>query len=166
MAEGEGFRRLADLADAFPDWASMGHFAKAEFLRAQRDRTVRFLRAHPRGLQEVQRNPEAGIAILQERLKYERPAAEAGHRELSRSPAADARTPVKRIEFLIGEELKAGNLASRAALHPDHFERLGRKRFFSILRSKGVRPFGSSTVRGDRRWETAWRGGALPWGRT
>jgi NitT/TauT family transport system substrate-binding protein len=115
VAEHEGFRRLADLAEIFPDWAYMGYFAKADLLRAQRDRTERFLRAHTRGLQLVQRNPEAGIAILQRYLKYERPVAEAGYREFSRSLAADGRIPAKGIEFLVAEELKAGNLKERYA---------------------------------------------------
>jgi NitT/TauT family transport system substrate-binding protein len=115
VAEREGFRRLADLAEIFPDWAYMGYFAKAESLRTQGDRTARFLRAHSRGLQEVRRNPEAGIAILQKHLKYERPVAEAGYREFGRSLAADGRIPAKGIEFLIAEELRAGNLKERYA---------------------------------------------------
>ncbi len=113
VAEREGFRRLADLAEIFPDWAYMGYFAKAEYLRAQRDRVVRFLRAHTRGLQEVQRNPETGIGILQKYLKYDRAVAEAGYREFSRSLAADGRIPSKGIEFLIAEEMRAGNVQER-----------------------------------------------------
>ncbi len=110
VAERDGFRRLADLAEIFPDWSYMGYHAKGDFLRAQRDRVVRFLRAHTRGLQEVQKNPETGIAILQKYLKYERAVAEAGHREFARALAADGRLPAKGIEFLIAEERKAGNL--------------------------------------------------------
>jgi hypothetical protein len=54
--------------------------------------------------------PIKDAAILQKYLKYERPAAEAGYREFSRSLAADGRIPAKGIELLIGEGLKAGNL--------------------------------------------------------
>ena len=116
VADREGFRRLADLAEIFPDWSYMGYHAKAETLRAQRDRVLRFLRAHRRGLEEVQRNPEAGIGILQKHLKYDRAVAEAGYREFSRALAADGRLPSKGIEFLIAEELKAGNLKEKLGL--------------------------------------------------
>jgi NitT/TauT family transport system substrate-binding protein len=113
VADREGFRRLADLAEIFPDWSYMGYHAKGEYLRSQRGRAIRFLRAHTRGLEEVQRNPETGIAILQKYLKYERSVAEAGHREFSKSLAADGRLPTRGIEFLIAEELKAGNMKEK-----------------------------------------------------
>ncbi len=113
VADKEGFRRLADLAEIFPDWSYMGYHAKAEYLRTQRDRVVRFLRAHTRGLQEVQKNPETGVGILQKYLKYDRPVAEAGYREFSKSLAADGRLPVRGIEFLIAEEVKAGNVKEK-----------------------------------------------------
>ena len=113
VADKEGFRRLADLADIFPDWSYMGYHAKGEYLRTQRDRVVRFLRAHTRGLEEVQRNPETGIGILQKYLKYDRAVAEAGYREFSKALAADGRIPVKGIEFLIDEEFKAGNVKEK-----------------------------------------------------
>ncbi len=113
VADREGFRRLADLAEIFPDWPYMGYHAKGEYLRARRDRVVRFLRAHTRGLQEVQRSPETGIGILQKYLKYDRAVAEAGYREFSRSLAADGRVPTRGIEFLIAEEMRAGNMKER-----------------------------------------------------
>jgi len=116
VADREGFRRLADLAEIFPDWSYMGYYAKGEHLRAQRDRVLRFLRAHNRGLQEVQRNPETGIGILQKHLKYDRAVAEAGYREFSKALAADGRLPSQGIEFLIDEERKAGNLKERLSL--------------------------------------------------
>lgn len=57
--------------------------------------------------------------------------AEAGYREFSKALAADGRLPVKGIEFLIAEEMKAGVIKEKVgvadmtdATFIEHFARL------------------------------------------
>ncbi len=109
VADREGFRMLVDLNDLITDWGYLGYYAKSDYLKQNRDRVVRYLRAHTKGIQELRANPAIGVDILKRQLKYDQDVAEAGYKEYARVFAEDGRLTIKGFEFLLEQEEKAGN---------------------------------------------------------
>jgi ABC-type nitrate/sulfonate/bicarbonate transport system substrate-binding protein len=112
VAEKEGFRMLVDLAEIIPDWGYLGYYALARVLGEQRDTVVKYIRAHQRGVRDVKENPELGIGILMQKLKYPRDVAEAGYREYVKSFPDDGRLAIEGFQFLLESEKKVGELES------------------------------------------------------
>ncbi|MGH7379226.1 MAG: ABC transporter substrate-binding protein [Candidatus Methylomirabilales bacterium] len=110
VAEREGFRMLVDLAEIIPDWGYLGYYALASVLGGQREAVVKYLRAHQRGVRDVKENPELGIGILMQKLKYPRDVAEAGYKEYVKSFPDDGRLAIEGFEFLLENEKKVGGL--------------------------------------------------------
>ena len=112
VAEKEGFRMLVDLAEIIPDWGYLGYYALARVLGEQRDTVVKYIRAHQRGVRDVKENPELGIGILMQKLKYPRDVAEAGYKEYVKSFPDDGRLAIEGFQFLLESEKKVGELES------------------------------------------------------
>jgi len=110
VAEKEGFRMLVDLAEIIPDWGYLGYYALARVLGEQREMAVKYIRAHRRGVRDVKENPELGIGILMQKLKYPRDVAEAGYREYVKSFPDDGRLAIEGFQFLLENEKKVGGL--------------------------------------------------------
>jgi NitT/TauT family transport system substrate-binding protein len=130
VADREGFRMLVDLNDLITEWGYLGYYAKADFLKQHRERVIRYLRAHTRGIQELRANPATGIDILRRQLKYDQDVAEAGYKEYARVFAEDGRLTIKGFEFLLEQEEKAGNkigLKVADLIDPSFVEQLGKK---------------------------------------
>ena len=130
VADREGFRMLADLNDLISDWGYLGYYAKADYLKQNRDRVIRYLRAHIKGIQELRANPATGVDILKRQLKYDQDVAEAGYKEYARVFAEDGRLTIKGFEFLLEQEEKAGNkvgLTVADLIDPTFVELLGKK---------------------------------------
>lgn len=108
VAEREGFRMLVDLAEIIPDWGYLGYYALSRVLGEQREAMVKYLRAHQRGVRDVKDNPELGIGILMQKLKYPRDVAEAGYKEYVKSFPDDGRLAIEGFQFLLDNEKKGG----------------------------------------------------------
>lgn len=109
VAEKEGFRMLVDLAEIIPDWGYLGYYSLASVLGGQRETVVKYIRAHQRGVRDVKENPELGIGILMQKLKYPRDVAEAGYKEYVKSFPDDGRLAIEGFQFLLENE-KVGGL--------------------------------------------------------
>ncbi len=110
VAEKEGFRMLVDLAEIIPDWGYLGYYALASVLGEQREAVVKYLRAHQRAVRDIKEDPELGIRILMQKLKYPRDLAEAGYKEYVKSFPDDGRLAIEGFQFLLDNEKKVGGL--------------------------------------------------------
>ena len=109
IATNEGYRMLADLNDIITDWPYLGYYAMARVLNAQRDKVLRYLKAHVKALEWLRDNPKAGIKVLIDDVKIAPEYAEAGYKEFMKSFAFDGRIPVAGFELLMeseGQKLK------------------------------------------------------------
>lgn len=104
LADKEGYRKLLDLSLLITDWPYMAFYAKGDYLKANRELTIRFLRAYRKGLAYAIANPAEAVAIVAKALKYEPAMAEAGWKEFAPTMPPDGRLPMKGMEFLIQEE--------------------------------------------------------------
>jgi NitT/TauT family transport system substrate-binding protein len=109
IATNEGYRMLADLNDIITDWPYLGYYAMARVLNTQRDKVIRYLKAHVKALEWLRDNPKAGTKVLVDDVKIAPEYAEAGYKEFMRSFAFDGRIPIAGFELLMeseGQKLK------------------------------------------------------------
>ena len=106
IATNEGYRMLADLNDIISDWPYLGYYAMARVLKERRDKVMRYLRAHVRGLEWLRANPKGGAKVLVEDVKIAPEYAEAGYKEFMKSFAFDGRIPIAGFELLMESESK------------------------------------------------------------
>lgn len=109
IAANEGYRMLADLNDIITDWPYLGYYAMARVLNAQRDKVLRYLRAHVKGLEWLRANPSGGVRLMVEDVKIPPEYAGAGYKEFMKSFAFDGRIPIAGFELLMeseGQKLK------------------------------------------------------------
>lgn len=104
IATNEGYRMLADLNDIITDWPYLGYYAMARVLNTQRDKVMRYLKAHVKALQWLRDNPKAGVKVLIEDVKIAPAYAEAGYKEFMKSFAFDGRVPIAGFELLMESE--------------------------------------------------------------
>ena len=71
---------------------------------------MKYIRAHQRGVRDVKGNPELGIGILMQKLRYPRHVAEAGYKEYVKSFPDDGRLAIEGFQFLLDNEKKVGEL--------------------------------------------------------
>ena len=106
IATNEGYRMLADLNDIISDWPYLGYYAMARVLNTQRDKVMRYLRAHVKALEWLRANPKGGGKVLIEDVKIPPEYAEAGYTEFMKSFAFDGRIPIAGFELLMESESK------------------------------------------------------------
>ena len=104
IAASEGYRMLADLDDIISDWPYLGYYAMAGLLKNKRDKVLRYLRAHVKGLEWLKANPAGGAQVLVNDVKIPPQYAEAGYKEFMKSFAFDGRVPGKGFELLVESE--------------------------------------------------------------
>jgi NitT/TauT family transport system substrate-binding protein len=109
IASNEGYRMLADLNDIITDWPYLGYYAMVGVLKTQRDKVMRYLKAHVKALEWLRANPSGGVRSMIEDVKIAPEYAEAGYKEFMKSFAFDGRIPVAGFELLMeseGQKLK------------------------------------------------------------
>ena len=109
IATNEGYRMLADLNDIITDWPYLGYYAMARVLNAQRDKVLRYLKAHVKALEWLRANPSGGVRLMVEDVKIPPEYAGAGYKEFMKSFAFDGRIPIAGFELLMeseGQKLK------------------------------------------------------------
>lgn len=111
IAQREGYRMLADLNDIISDWPYLGYYAMAGVLKGKREKVVRYLRAHVRGLEWLKANPAGAAKLLVEDVKIAPEFAEAGYKEFMKSFTFDGRIPIKGFDLLM--ESEGGRLKGR-----------------------------------------------------
>lgn len=70
-AKAAGFNELINLAKDGPEWPSVGVATTAEYLQANPDVAVRFVRAYSRGVQRYKSDKAFGLKTLQKYLKVD-----------------------------------------------------------------------------------------------
>jgi NitT/TauT family transport system substrate-binding protein len=104
IATNEGYRMLADLNDIITDWPYLGYYAMARVLNKQRDKVMRYLKAHVKALEWLRDNPKGGVKVLIDDVKIAPAYAEAGYKEFMKSFAFDGRIPIAGFELLMESE--------------------------------------------------------------
>ena len=131
IAKAEGYNKLLDLKEVFPEWPYETFAAKESWLRQERDQVNKFLRAYQRGVRYMRENRADSIRILQKYVKMNPAYAPSGYDAYRESFPIDGRIAEQVIPTVIDQEFKSGRI-KRAITVDDMIDR-------SFIKSFGTR---------------------------
>jgi NitT/TauT family transport system substrate-binding protein len=116
VAKSQGFRKLFDLKEIFPEWPYETFAARESWLAREKDQVVRFLRAYQRGVRHTLENREDAIRALRKYVKMDPAYAPAGYDQYRSSFPVDGKIAEKPIPVVIQQEFENGRIKRKIAL--------------------------------------------------
>jgi NitT/TauT family transport system substrate-binding protein len=81
IAKTQGYNKLLDLKEVFPEWPYETFAAKESFLSKEKEQATKFLRAFQRGVRYTRENKDDSVRILRKYVKIDPAYAPAGYDE-------------------------------------------------------------------------------------
>jgi NitT/TauT family transport system substrate-binding protein len=116
IAKAQGFNKLLDLKEVFPEWPYETYAARESYLSKERDQVSKFIRAHQRGVQYTRENKADAVRILQKYVKMDPAYAGAGYDEYRESFPLNGQIAEKVIPTVIEEEFQTGRIKKKVTL--------------------------------------------------
>lgn len=116
MAKAQGFIKLFDLKDIFPEWPFETFAARESWLAKEKTQVVKFLRAYQRGVKYTHENKEEAVRIIRKYVKMEAVYAPAGYDQYRDSFPVNGKIAEKGISLVIEQEFKAGSIKKKISL--------------------------------------------------
>jgi NitT/TauT family transport system substrate-binding protein len=116
IAKAQGYNKLLDLKEVFPEWPYETFAAKESYLAKERDQVNRFLRAHQRGVKYMLDNKADAVRIMQKYVKMDPAYAGAGYDEYRNSFPLNGQIAEKVIPVVIEEEFRSGRIKKKITL--------------------------------------------------
>ncbi|MBI2229657.1 MAG: ABC transporter substrate-binding protein [Deltaproteobacteria bacterium] len=113
IAKAQGYNKLLDLKEVFPEWPYETFAAKESWLSKERDQANRFLRAFQRGVKYTQENKNDAVRILRKYVKMDPAYAPAGYDEYRDSFPLNGQIAEKVIPVVIEQEIEAGRIKKK-----------------------------------------------------
>ena len=130
-AKAQGYNKLLDLKEVFPEWPYETFAAKETWLNKERDQAAKFLRAYQRGVKYLRENRADAVRILQKYVKMDPAYAPAGYDEYRESFPLNGQIAEKVIPVVIEQEFESGRIKRKITL-----EELVDRSFMSVLGGK------------------------------
>jgi NitT/TauT family transport system substrate-binding protein len=116
IARSQGYNKLLDLKDIFPEWPYETFAAKESYLSKERDQITKFLRAHQKGVRYTLDNKNEAVQIMRKYVKLDPAYAPAGYDEYRDSFPLNGQIAEKVIPVVIEEEFQTGRLKKKVTL--------------------------------------------------
>jgi NitT/TauT family transport system substrate-binding protein len=113
IAKSQGYNKLLDLKEVFPEWPYETFAAKETWLNKERDQATKFLRAYQRGVRYVRENKADSVRILQKYVKMDPAYAPAGYDEYRDSFPLNGQIAEKVIPLVIEQEFESGRIKKK-----------------------------------------------------
>jgi len=110
IAKGQGFRKLFDLKEMFPEWPYETFAARESWLSKERADIIKFLRAYQRGVKHTWDNKDDAVRAMRKYVKIDPAFAPAGYDEYRESFPLNGQIAEKVIPVVIDEEFRTGRL--------------------------------------------------------
>jgi NitT/TauT family transport system substrate-binding protein len=110
IAKGQGFRKLFDLKEMFPEWPYETFAARETWLSKERADVIKFLRAYQRGVKHTWDNKDDAVRAMRKYVKIDPAFAPAGYDEYRESFPLNGQIAEKVIPVVIDEEFRTGRL--------------------------------------------------------
>jgi len=110
IAKGQGFRKLFDLKEMFPEWPYETFAARESWLSKERADVIKFLRAYQRGVKHTWDNKDDAVRAMRKYVKIDPAFAPAGYDEYRESFPLNGQIAEKVIPVVIDEEFRTGRL--------------------------------------------------------
>jgi NitT/TauT family transport system substrate-binding protein len=133
IAKTQGYNRLLDLKEIFPEWPYETFAAKESYLSKERDQITKFLRAHQKGVRYTIDNKDEAVRIMRKYVKLDPAYAPAGYDEYRDSFPLNGQIAEKVIPVVIEEEFQTGRLKKKVTLEDmvdrSFMKALGRQKY-------------------------------------
>ena len=116
IAKAQGFVKLLDLKEVFPEWPYETFAAKESWLNKEKATVTRFLRAYQRGVKHTLENKEDGVKAIQKYVKMDPAYAPLGYDEYRDSFPINGRLAEKAIPVVIEQEFESGRIKRKITL--------------------------------------------------
>jgi len=113
IAKAQGYNKLLDLKEVFPEWPYETFAARESYLAKEREQVNKFLRAYQRGVKYTVENKGEAVKIIQKYVKMDPAYAPAGYDEYRDSFPLNGQIAEKVIPTVIEQELEAGRLKKK-----------------------------------------------------
>jgi NitT/TauT family transport system substrate-binding protein len=131
VAKSQGYNKLLDLKEIFPEWPYETFAAKESWLAKEKDQVIKFLRAYQKGVKYTLENKNDAVRIMQKHVKMDPAYAPAGYDEYRDSFPLNGQIAEKVIPLVIDQEFESGRIKKKLTIE-DMIDRsfislLGRK---------------------------------------
>jgi len=116
IAKAQGFVKLLDLKEVFPEWPYETFAAKESWLNKEKATVTRFLRAYQRGVKHTLENKEDGVKAIRKYVKMDPAYAPLGYDEYRDSFPINGRLAEKAIPVVIEQEFESGRIKRKITL--------------------------------------------------
>jgi len=116
IAKNQGYTKLLDLKEVFPEWPYETFAARETWLKKERDQATKFLQAYQRGVKFTHENKTDSVKIMQKYVKMDPAYAPAGYDEYRDSFPLNGQIAEKVIPQVIEEEFKVGRIKKKITL--------------------------------------------------
>src|SRR5580765_3302628 len=113
IARTQGYNKLLDLKDIFPEWPYETFAAKESYLSKEKEQVAKFLRAYQKGVRYTRENKDDSVRILRKYVKMDPAYAPAGYDEYRDSFPLNGQIAEKVIPTVIEQEFEAGRLKKK-----------------------------------------------------
>lgn len=116
IAKKQGYNKLLDLKEVFPEWPYETFAARESYLAKERDQVNKFLRAFQKGVRYMLDNKDEAVRIMQKYVKMDPAYAPAGYDEYRNSFPLNGQIAEKIIPVVIDEEFRTGRIKKKVTL--------------------------------------------------
>ena len=131
IAKAQGYNKLLDLKEVFPEWPYETLAAKESWLKTERDQATKFLRAFQRGVKYTRENKDDAVRIMRKYVKMDPAYAPAGYDEYRDSFPLNGQIAEKVIPVVIEQEFESGRIKKKITV-----EDMVDRSFISMLGGK------------------------------
>jgi NitT/TauT family transport system substrate-binding protein len=116
IAKSQGYNKLLDLKEVFPEWPYETFAARESWLKKEREQATRFLRAYQKGVKYTHENKTDSVKIMQKYVKMDPAYAPAGYDEYRDSFPLNGQIAEKVIPQVIEQEAETGRIKRKISL--------------------------------------------------
>jgi NitT/TauT family transport system substrate-binding protein len=131
IAKSQGFRKLFDLKDIFPEWPYETFAAREPWLAKEKTDVTKFLRAYQRGVKHTWDNKDDSVKIMRKFVKMDPAYAPAGYDQYRNTFPLNGAIAEKAISTVIDQEFENGRLKRKITV-----EEMIDRTFISMLGGK------------------------------
>ena len=116
IAKSQGYTKLLDLKEVFPEWPYETFAARESWLKKERDQATKFLQAYQRGVKYTRENKTDSVKIMQKYVKMDPAYSPAGYDEYRDSFPLNGQIAEKVIPQVIEQEAETGRIKRKISL--------------------------------------------------
>jgi len=116
IAKTQGYNKLLDLKEIFPEWPYETFAARESYLGKERDQVTKFIRAYQKGVKYTLDNKSDAVKIMGKYVKLDPAYAPAGYDEYRDSFPLNGQIAEKVIPAVIEEEFQTGRIKKKVTV--------------------------------------------------